>query len=64
MHCSAAGGGTSGTSIRPPAATRHGQYEKRPVGSFGPTIRPGRTIVARAPNAAFSAASQAPFCGP
>ena len=49
--------GLSGARTSPPRATRTGQYVKRSVPSFGPTMRPGRTFVTRpgmAASAAFS----------
>ena len=64
MNCSGLSSGTPGTSIAPPSAVRQTQWLKRPVGSPGPTISPGRTISARAPNTRKTSASQAAFCGP
>ena len=48
MTCVGRSGG-AGASTSPPRATRCGQYVNRPVGSCGPTIRPGRTTSARSP---------------
>ena len=64
MNCSGSTSATSGTSIVPPLAARHGQWLKRPLRSPGPTINPGRTSSARSPNTAVTSASQAAFCGP
>ena len=47
--------GSPGASTSPPRAMRRGQYGKRSVVSCGPTISPGRTIKARAPNASRTA---------
>ena len=63
MNCTGSSG-EPGASTSPPRATRCGQYVKRPVGSCGPTMRPGRTTSAASPNASSTIRSQAAFRAP
>src|SRR5581483_7043464 len=56
--------GGPGARIGPPRRARCGQYVKRSVGSFGPTIRPGRTRIARSPNARSASCSHSAFSAP
>ena len=56
--------GGAGARTSPPPATRCGQYVKRPVGSCGPTISPGRTIEARSPKTSATASSQSALSAP
>ena len=56
--------GGPGASTSPPRAIRCGQYVNRPVGSCGPTIRPGRTTSARSSKTSRTASSQSALSGP
>ena len=56
--------GVPGASISPPRDARTGQYVKRSVGSSGPTIYPGRTMLARPANASRTYCSHSAFIGP
>jgi hypothetical protein len=56
--------GFPGARTSPPSSTRTGQYVKRSVGSVGPTMSPGRTMVARFGNAACTRFSEIAFVRP
>ena len=54
----------AGTIISPPRAARCAHHGNRPVWSYGPITKPGRTIVPRSPNTSVTTRSQSTFSPP